>query len=151
MVKASFSTTWTKSIQPRKQRKYRYNAPLHLKQKMVHVHLSPELRKKHGMRNVQIRKGDKVKILRGKFSKKEGKVERVALKNEKVYITGMEAIKREGAKVPVAFTPSNLMIIELDLSDKKRKAKLSSDKGAKETKEEKKTEKKAEVKTEEKK
>jgi len=150
MVKASFSTTWTKSIQPRKQRKYRFNAPLHLKQKMVHVHLSPELRKKHEMRNVQIRKGDKVRVMRGKFSKKEGKVERVALKNEKVYITGMEAIKREGAKVPVAFTPSNLMIIELDLSDKKRKAKLSTNKGAKKS-EDKKTEKKAEVKTEEKK
>ena len=126
MVKNSFSKTWKKSTQPRKQRKYRYNAPLHIKQKTVHVHLSPDLRKKYGFRNVQIKKGDKIKVLRGKFAKKEGKVERVSLKQEKVYVTGIEVIKKEGTKLPVPLTPSNLMIIDLDLSDKKRKAKLES-------------------------
>ena len=126
MVKNSFSTTWKKSTQPRKQRKYRYNAPLHVKQKIMHVHLSPELRKKYGFRNVQIKKGDKVKVLRGKFAKKEGKVEKVTLKQEKVYVTGIEIIKKEGSKLPVPLIHSNLMIIDLDLSDKKRKAKLEN-------------------------
>jgi large subunit ribosomal protein L24 len=126
MVKKSFSTTWKKSTQPRKQRKYRYNAPLHVKQKILHVHLSPELRKKYGFRNVQIKKGDKVKILKGKFAKKEGKVEKVSLKREKVFVTGIEVIKKEGTKLPAPLTHSNLMIIDLDLSDKKRKQKLES-------------------------
>ena len=126
MVKTSFVTSWKKSTQPRKQRKYKYNAPLHVKQKFLHVHLSPSLREKYGLRNVQIRKGDKARIMRGKFAKQEGKIEKVELKNGKVYITGIEVIKKEGTKLPVPLMPSNLMIIDLDLSDKKRKAKLEN-------------------------
>ncbi len=126
MVKNIFSTTWKRSSQARKQRKYKYNAPLHLKQKMMHVHLSPELRKKYGLRNVQVRKGDKVKIMRGSFKGKEGKVERVNLKQENVYITGIEIIKKEGTKLLHPFTCSNLMIISLELNDRKRKKKLES-------------------------
>ena len=116
----------TKSIQPRRQRKYRYNAPLHHKQKFMHVHLSPDLRKKYSFRNIQLKKGDKIKILRGQFKKKEGKVERINLKQERVFITGMERIKKEGSKLLVSFHPSNLMITELNLDDKKRKTKLES-------------------------
>ncbi len=126
MVKNSFSKTWNSSTQPRKQRKYRYNVSLHLKQKYLHVHLSKELREQYGKRNVQVKKGDKVRILRGKFSKQEGKVERVSLKYEKVYVTGIEIIKKEGTKLLIPFNPSNLMIIALDLDDKKRKNKLES-------------------------
>ena len=117
MVKAAFSKTWNKSTQRRKQRKYRHNAPLHVKQKMLHIHLSADLRKKYGMRNVQIKKGDKVKVLRGKYTKKEAKVDRVNLKQEKVYLQGIEYIKREGAKLLVPFNPTNLMIVELNLDD----------------------------------
>jgi large subunit ribosomal protein L24 len=125
MTKTSFSTSWKRSIMPGKQRKYRYNAPLHVKQKFIHTHLSPELRKKHGLRNVQIKTGDKVRVLRGQNRKKEGKVERVNLKLERVYITGLEYVKKEGGKVVIPFVASNLMIIELNLSDKKRKSKLN--------------------------
>jgi len=132
MTKNSFSTTWKRSTQPRKQRKYRHNAPLHVKQKMVHVHLSPALRKKYGTRNVQIKTGDKVKILRGESKGKEGKVEKVSLKYGRAFITGLEKIKTDGSKVNAPFDPSNLMIIELNLDDKKRKTKLESKtKGAK--------------------
>tara|TARA_Y100000310_G_C20461464_1_gene705585 strand:- start:141 stop:584 length:444 start_codon:yes stop_codon:yes gene_type:complete len=126
MVKSNFTKTWNRSIQPRKQRRYRYEAPLHIKQKFLHVHLSADLRKKYGLRNVQVRKGDKVKILRGSHKKKEGKVERVNLGREHVFVTGVEIIKREGTKVPSQLSPSNLMIIELNLSDKKRKKKLEA-------------------------
>ena len=126
MVKTSFTKSWKSSTQPRKQRKYRHNANLHNRQKMLHVHLSSELKKKYGFRNVQIKKGDKVKILRGQHKKKEGKVERVSLKQEHVYVTGVELIKKEGTKMNVPLSPSNLMITELNLDDKKRKSKLES-------------------------
>ena len=125
-MKSGFSISWKSSTQPRKQRKYRENAPLHIKQKMVHVHLSADLRKKHGKRNVQIKTGDKIRIMRGSYHKKEGKVEKVDLKREKVYVTGIDYVKREGSKVNVAFSPSNLMIIELNLTDKKRKKNLEN-------------------------
>ena len=127
MVKTSFVKTWNKSIQPRKQRKYIHNAPLHIKQKLVHVHLSAELRKKYGLRNVQIKKGDKVRVLRGQFTKREAKVERVDLKRQRLFLTGVESVKKDGTKVIVGFPPSNMMIIELNLSDKKRKQKLEKD------------------------
>ena len=123
---SEFTTTWKNSTQPRKQRKYRYNAPLHVKQKFVHVHLSKDLRQKHGFRSIQVKKGDKVKILRGGFKGKDGKVDRVSLKREKVYVLGLENIRKEGTRNLVPITPSNLMIIKLDLTDKKRKQKLAS-------------------------
>ncbi|HLD00441.1 MAG TPA: 50S ribosomal protein L24 [Candidatus Nanoarchaeia archaeon] len=126
MVKTKFSTHWKKSTQPRKQRKYRLNAPLHLKKKLVNVHLSPELRKKYGLRNIQIRKGDKVKVLRGQFKKQEGKVDRVLIKKERVSVNGVEYIKKDGTKILALLVPSNLLLIELDLSDKKRKQKIES-------------------------
>lgn len=122
MAKKLFSTSWKRSIQPRKQRKYRYNAPLHVRQKLVHVHLSKDLRQKQGARAMQVRKGDKVKVLRGKFRKQEGKVERVELKRERVFVTGMDYTKKNGTKIPVPFQPSNLMIVALDMADKRRKA-----------------------------
>ena len=121
MAKKKFSTHWKSSVQPRKQRKYRHNAPLQVRQKLLHVHLSSELRQKHGTRAVQVRKGDKVKVLRGKFKRQEGKAERVNLKRERVFVSGMEYAKKDGAKVPVGFHPSNLLITVLDMNDKRRK------------------------------
>lgn len=121
MAKKKFSTGWKRSTQARKQRKFRYNAPLHVRQKLVHVHLSKDLRQKHNTRAMQVRKGDKVKVLRGKFRKQEGKVERVELKRERVFITGMDYTKKNGTKVRIPFQPSNLMIVALDMADKRRK------------------------------
>ena len=140
MANNKFSTTWKRSTQPRKQRSYRYTSPLHIKQKLMHVHLSPVLRKKYGTRNVQLRKGDKVKILRGTFSKKEGKVDRILLQREKVYVVGIEQIKKDSGKVPFPLNPTNLMIVDLNLDDKKRRQKIenkiSASKGNNETKKE---------------
>ena len=136
-METQFSKTWNKSTQVRKQRKYRYSAPLHIKQKFMRVHLSTELKKKHQTRNVQVRKGDKVRVLRGQFKKKEGKVDLVDLKKEKVFITGIEKTKKDGTKVQMSFTPSNLLIIDLNLEDKIRKQKLTEKKTKVEVKNEK--------------
>ena len=45
-MKKEFTTTWKESNQPRKQRKYLYNLPLHLRQKQMSATLDKELRKK---------------------------------------------------------------------------------------------------------
>ena len=124
-MKTEFSQHWKSSVQPRKQRKYRFTAPLHVKQKMVHVHLVRELRQKYGRRNVQARKGDKVIILRGRFRKREGKVERIDLKRSHIFVSSIEQIKKDGTKIPLALHPSSLMIKELDLTDKRRQEVLS--------------------------
>ena len=126
MVNKTFSRSWKKSVQPRKQRKYKYNLPLPLQQKFILVNLSPSLREKYGRRNFQARKGDKVKVLRGQYKKKEGKVERVDLKRQRIFVSGLEYFKKDGTKIPVPFHPTNLMILELDLNDKKRKEKIET-------------------------
>jgi large subunit ribosomal protein L24 len=114
------SKTWKSSKSPRKQRKFLFNAPLHLKNKLIGSHLSPELRKKHNTRGIRVRTGDKVTVLRGQFKKKTGRVERINTKKLKAYITGMETIKKDGSKALYPIHSSNLMITELNLSDKKR-------------------------------
>lgn len=124
MKSKKFSTKWKSSKKPRKQRNYRTNAPLHIKQKFTRSHLSADLRKKYGVRSVGIRKGDKVKIMRGNFKKREGKVERVELKSTKVFVAGVEMAKKDGGKKMLSVHPSNIMIIELNLDDKLRQKDL---------------------------
>ena len=119
-----FSTSWKSSRKPGKQRKYRINSPIHVRQNFTHAHLSKDLRKKHGKRNTSIRKGDKVRILRGQFRKQEGKVERIDVKKTKVYISGIELAKKDGTKKQLALHPSNLMITELNMDDKQRQKSI---------------------------
>jgi len=119
-MKKKFSKKWKSSKQPRKQRKYRANAPLHIRHKMMAAHLSKELREKYKKRSFPVRKGDKVKVLRGKFKGTIGEIERVDLKNYKIYVKGVETKKREGQKTPYPLSPSNVMILTLNLEDKRR-------------------------------
>jgi len=133
-MKQKFSKHWKTSSQPRKQRKYRANAPLHLKKKFVSVNLSKELRKKHEKRNIPVRKGDTVKIMRGKFKGKQGKIIAVKLNISKVNIEGIQIKKQDGSKVNVRLQPSNLQIIELNLEDRKRKIKKENKEKIKEEK-----------------
>lgn len=119
-MKNAFSNSWKGSKQPRKQRKYRYNAPLHQRKKMVRSHLCEELAKKINKRSITVIKGDKVKIMRGNFKGKTGNVERVSRVKYKAYVTGIETMKKDGSKTLYPLDPSNLLITELKLEDKKR-------------------------------
>lgn len=119
-MKSKFSTAWTGSKQPRKQRKYAMNAPLHIKHKFLSAHLSKELRAKHNKRSIPVRKGDEVLVMRGSFSKKKAKISEVNLKKGIVFIEGLQRTKKDGSKVNVPFYPSNLLIQTLNLDDKRR-------------------------------
>ena len=119
-----FSTKWKSSTKPRKQRKYRLSAPLHIKQKLVNAHLSKDLRKKYKRRSIGLRKGDQVKIMQGGFKKHSGKIEKIELKMTRVYVSGAETTKKDGTKKMIAIHPSNIMIIELNLDDKLRQKSL---------------------------
>ncbi len=119
-MKKDFSKSWKSSKQPRKQRKYLAKAPLHLRRKFLSANLAKDLRKKHGRRNIEIRKNDKVKIMRGKFRGKQGKVLKVNSKKQRAYVEGMQVKKHDGSKANVSIAISNLQIIELNLDDKMR-------------------------------
>ena len=114
------------SKKPSKQRKSLFTAPLHKRGKIMSVHLSRELRDKYGVRSLPIRKGDKVKIMRGDAKGIEGKVTRVDRKRYFVYVEGVTREKQSGETVQIPIHYSNLMITDLDLSDKLRKAKIES-------------------------
>lgn len=120
----NFSKTWKSSKKPKKQIKYRLKSHLHIKQKLVHAHLSKVLRSKYGKRNIGLRKGDKVRVMCGKFKKYENKIEKVDLKKTRVFVSGVEIVKKDGSKKLLAIHPSNLMITELNLDDKLRQKAL---------------------------
>jgi len=136
-MKSKFSKTWNSSKQPRKQVKFRANAPLHIRRNFMSATLSKDLRKKYGRRNVKIRKGDEVKVMRGKFKGKQGKVGIVDVKNVRIQIDGIQRSKVGGEKLVTWFHPSSVKVIILDEKDVKRMRSLK-----KETKETIKEEKK---------
>ena len=110
-----------KTKNPKKQRKRAQNAPLHLRRKLLSAHLSKELRKEFKKRSLPLRKGDEVKVMRGKHKGKKGKISKVDPKKIKVYIENIKRRKVSGEEVQIPFHPSNLMITSASLEDPKRK------------------------------
>ncbi|MCX8158692.1 MAG: 50S ribosomal protein L24 [Candidatus Pacearchaeota archaeon] len=123
-MKKEFSLSWVCSKQPRKQRKYLANAPLHKKHKFLSANLSKSLREKYGKRSLPLRKGDEVLVMRGSFKKKKAKVSFVDLKHNRISLENIQRTKKDGTKVNVYFHPSVLQIQALNLDDKKRLAIL---------------------------
>ncbi|MCF3653694.1 MAG: 50S ribosomal protein L24 [Aigarchaeota archaeon] len=112
------------SYQPRKQRRFLYNAPKHRLPKLLSAHLSPELREKYKRRSFPVRVGDKVKILRGEFKGIEGKVTGVDRERQMIYVENVTIKKADGSNVPRPIHVSNVMITELNLDDEYRKRAL---------------------------
>ena len=102
------------SKQPRKQRKFRFNAPMHLRKKMVAVHVSKELRAKLSTkrRSVSAHKGDRVKVMRGEHKGKSGKIMDVDLNDLRVYVEGVTRRNAKGVEKLVGIDPSNLLLLE---------------------------------------
>ncbi len=109
---------------PRKQRKKLFTAPAHLRHKLMAAPLSPELLAQRGIKALPVRKGDTVRVLRGDHKGFEGKVSRIDLKHYRVFLEGLTREKVDGSTVFVALHPSKVMIKNLNLDDKVRKAVL---------------------------
>ncbi len=101
----------TRSQQPRKQRKFRYNAPLHLAANFLNVHLSKELRLKLKKRSIRVRKGDTVKILKGKFRGLSGKV--LGTGRGTINVEGAVIKKLGGKEIPVSLPASKVVATQL--------------------------------------
>ena len=129
-MKKKFSTAWKSSKKPSKQVKYRAHAPLHIKRKFLSARLSKELTTKHNIRSLPLRTGDKVKIVRGTYKGKIGKIDHVSVKKERVFIDGTERIKTDGTKSFYPIHPSNVIIQEASTEDKYRRKSIER-KGAK--------------------
>lgn len=113
----------TKRIKdPRKQRKMLHNAPAHLRHKLMAASLSPQLAASKSVKTLPVRKGDTVRIMRGDNKGFEGKISRVDLKNYRIYLEGLTREKVDGTAIFLPVHPSKVMIKNLNLSDKWRKA-----------------------------
>ena len=123
-MRNQWSTSWISSKQPRKQRKYRFNAPLHVRRKFVSAHLSEALRKRFNRRAVPLRKGDEVQVMVGDKKGLKGIVERIDLKKCKIYVENIKVKKVNGTEILMPLEPSNLLIVNLVLEDKFRKKVL---------------------------
>lgn len=126
-MKRLFSTQWKGSSQVRKQRKYRYHAPFHLKTNFLNAPLSKELRTKHKRRSLTLRAGDEVEVMRGTFSKKKAKVTNVDRTRTRVTLEGIQRSKRDGSKVAIYFRAHALKIITIGGDDKRRLEDVRSD------------------------
>jgi len=112
----------TKRIKnPKKQRKRLFNAPAHLRHKLMAAHLSSELATSRGAKTLPVRKGDTVRIERGDNKGFEGKVSRVDLSEYRIYLEGLTREKTDGTNIFISVHPSKVQIRNLNLDDKRRK------------------------------
>jgi len=115
------------STQPRKQRKSRYTAPIHVRGHFLHAPVSPDLRKTHGKRRVRVVKGDTVKVLRGDFAGQTGLVDDVDGKKCTLFVHGISVTKADGTEVPRPVNPSNVQVTKLNLKDALRMERLGEE------------------------
>jgi len=123
-MEKKFSKSWKSSSQTRKQRKYVYNAPLHIKHKLVTSTLSKDLRKQYSIRSAPVRVGDIVTVKSGQFKGVSGKVTKVSLARVFAHVEGAVLKRADATEAHYPIHPSNLEITKLNLDDKLRVAKL---------------------------
>merc|ERR1711976_933546 len=110
----------------RKARKRHFNAPSHIRRKIMSSPLSKELRQKYNVRSIPIRKDDEVQVVRGHYKGPQvGKVVQVYRKKFVVHIERIQREKANGATVYVGIHPSKVLIVKLKM-DKDRKRILDN-------------------------
>ncbi|CAL1704708.1 unnamed protein product [Somion occarium] len=85
--------------------------------------LAKELRAKYNTRSLPVRKDDEVRIVRGKYKGREGKVTQVYRKKWVIHVDRVQRDKSNGASTPIGIHPSNVIITTIKL-DKDRRAIL---------------------------
>uniref|UniRef100_F7EJ13 KOW domain-containing protein n=1 Tax=Ornithorhynchus anatinus TaxID=9258 RepID=F7EJ13_ORNAN len=90
-----------------KNRKRHFNAPSHIRRKIMSSPLSKELRQKYNVRSMPIRKDDEVQVVRGHYKGQQiGKVVQVYRKKYVIYIERVQREKANGTTVHVGIHPS---------------------------------------------
>ena len=120
------------SKQPRKQRLARYTAPYHRRHREMSSPIDKGLRERQLTRGfmypraMPVKKGDRVMIVRGEGkSKSATAVSLVDRKARKVYVEGFTYFKSDGTELQRPIDASNLVIINPDWSDIRRRKILN--------------------------
>ena len=120
------------SKQPRNQRLARYTAPYHRRHREMAAPIDRGLRERQmgrGFmypRSMAVRKGDRVMIVRGEGkSKSATRIAKVDRKARKIYVEGFTYFKSDGTELQRPIDASNVVIINPDWSDMKRRKLLT--------------------------
>ena len=120
------------SKQPRKQRLAHYTAPYHRRHREMSTPIDRGLRERQLSRGfmypraIPVRKGDRVLIVRGEGKgSNASKVAKIDRKARKVYIEGFTYFKSDGTELQRPIDASNLVIINPDWSDIRRRKLLT--------------------------
>jgi large subunit ribosomal protein L26e len=97
----------------RTQRKLQLGAPSSVKRKLMSSHLNKSLREQYKIRSLPIKRGDEVKILKGKGKGKTGKVVQVYRKRNVIYVDKVQRDKQNGQTVFLPIKPSYCVIEKL--------------------------------------
>ncbi|KAJ9494608.1 60S ribosomal protein L26A [Exophiala xenobiotica] len=105
----------------RKSRKLHYDAPSGTRRLIMSAPLSKELREKHNVRSIPIRKDDEVTVVRGTNKGREGKVTSVYRLKYLIHIERVSREKSNGQSVPIGVHPSKVIVTKLKLDKDREK------------------------------
>ena len=116
----------------RKQRRAHFSSDSAARRERMAAPLNSELRAKHGVRSLPVRKDDEVLIIRGDHKGREGKVVQVYRKKWAIYVDKVTREKANGTTVQIPVNASKVVLTKLRL-DRARKASIERKSKAKGT------------------
>jgi large subunit ribosomal protein L26e len=100
----------------RKARKAVFSAGSEQRRVLMSARLDKELVEQHGIRSIPVRKGDEVKIVRGKQATRDGKVVGVFRRRFVIYVDRVTRTKANQQEAPIPIAPSNVVITKLEMN-----------------------------------
>ena len=111
----------TNYSRPYTNRNARRTATFNQRKAFFNVHLNKDLRQKHGVRHLPVRKDDMVTILRGKYRGLNKRVTHLSFKKNKIQLEGIKTTKTDGTEIFHYIEPSNCILTSLGKLDEGRK------------------------------
>jgi large subunit ribosomal protein L26e len=109
-------TSTNVSSSRRKNRLAHYLAPSHVRYTIMSANLSKELREKHGIKSLPVRRDDEVLIVRGGFKDTKGKINQCYRRRYCLYIEKVTKMRKNGATVRIPVNASNCVLTKLKLT-----------------------------------
>ena len=97
----------------RTQRKLQLTAPSSIRRRLMSCHLNKSLRDQYKIRCLPIKRGDEVKILKGKSKGKSGKVVQVYRKRNVIFVDKVNREKQNGQSVFLPIRPCHCIVEKL--------------------------------------
>ncbi|KAF2869870.1 translation protein SH3-like domain-containing protein [Massariosphaeria phaeospora] len=105
----------------RKSRKAHFGAPSSVRRVIMSAPLSKELREKHNVRSIPLRKDDEIMIVRGSNKGREGKISSVYRLRFAIHVSGVVREKSNGQSVPIPIAASKVVVTKLKLDKDREK------------------------------